>query len=256
MKRWISCLVLTLLTGLMAHAQTPTTSPSNNASLDPILDALHARGVGLKDFTADVSLAESDTLGTGNSTLTGKVWYQAKGEGDARMRVLFDKKQIGKRIDPSAKVEYLLDKGWLVDRDYKNKVQVDRQVLKPGQKINLLKLGEGPFPLPIGQPREEVLKMFEVKQIDPSQEDPANTVHIQLTPKPDSQFARKFQTIDVWVDTQNHFPVRIETLDPNGTEVRTTNLSNIQVNQGIGDRQFTLEKIGNDWKMRSEELEQ
>lgn len=256
MKRWISCLALILLVGLTARAQTPAAPLSNNSSLDQILDALHARGAGLNDFTADVTLAESDTLGTGDSTLIGKVWYQAKGQGDARMRVLFDKKQIGKRLDPSAKVEYVLDNGWLIDRDYKNKVQVDRQVLKPGQKVNLLKLGEGPFPLPIGQPREEVLKMFEVKKVDPSQEDPANTVHVQLTPKPDSQFSRKFQTIDVWVDAQNNFPVRIETLDPNGTEVRTTNLSNIQVNQGLSDRQFTLEKIGNDWKMRSEAMEQ
>ena len=29
-------------------------------------------------------------------------------------------------------------------------------MLKPGEKLNLLKLGEGPFPLPIGQKKEDV----------------------------------------------------------------------------------------------------
>jgi hypothetical protein len=226
-----------------------------NSTLDQILDALHQRGLGLKDFTADVTLQEIDELSGDTSTWTGKTWYQAKGEGDARMRVQFDSKKVGSRVDKEAKVEYMLDKGWLIDRDYKRKIQVDRQVLKPGQKVNLLKLGEGPFPLPIGQPKEDVLKLFEVKKVDPAQEDPPGTVHLQLIPRRDSQFERRFQSIDVWVDTKTNFPRSIETSDRNGTGRRRTELSNIQINQGIGDQQFTLEKVAEGWTMKSEEME-
>src|SRR5438045_5592004 len=85
--------------------------PLNNASTrEDILDALNARGQGLKDFTADVSLATSDALGGDVTKLLGNVWYQAKGEGDARLRIIFDKKFFGAKQQPNSKVEYMLDK--------------------------------------------------------------------------------------------------------------------------------------------------
>ena len=37
---------------------------------------------------------------------------------------------------------------------------------RPGEKVNLLKLGEGPFPLPIGQPKEDVHREFIVTKGD------------------------------------------------------------------------------------------
>ncbi len=227
---------------------------SAGSSLEQILDALDARGRDLMDFSADVSLSQSDVLGSGVSTLSGKVFFQARPDADARMRVAFDTRAVGKKVDKEARLEYLLDKGWLIEQDFKHKVQVDRQVLKPGQKINLLKLGEGPFPLPIGQPRGEVLKMFDVKKLEAAKEDPAETVHIQLSPKPKSQFERKFRSIDVWVDLKTSFPRRIETLDRNQTEVRTTDLSNVQVNKGLDAGRFALEKTPETWTHRTEEM--
>ena len=224
------------------------------STLDQILDALHQRGVGLKDFAGDVVLADTDALTGDTQTFTGKVWFQEKGPADARIRVRFDKKQIGKRVDEQAKMEYVLDNGWLIERDFKRKLQVDRQVLKPGEKINLLKLGEGPFPLPIGQPREEVLKQFDVKKIDPANDDPQGTIHVQLAPKKGTQFARKFSLIDVWIDPQSHFPRKIKTLDTNQTEIKSTDLTNIQVNQNLSDQQFTLEKVEG-WTVKSEPME-
>jgi len=237
-------------------AQMPVTAMDADSSVEQVLDALHARGIGLKDFSADVSLSTTDMLGSGKTTLSGKVYYQAKGQGDARMRVIFDTREVGKKIDKESKLEYLLEDGWLIERDWKRKIQVDRQVLKPGQKIDLLKLGEGPFPLPVGQPRAEVLKSFDVKKIEAAKDDPAGTVHVQLVPKAGTQFERKFKTIDVWVDLKTDFPRRIETIDPNATEVRTTELPAMHVNQGLRDGQFELEKIGNDWTRKSEAMEQ
>jgi outer membrane lipoprotein-sorting protein len=246
-------MVLSFSLAATAIAQQPLNDAS---SREDILDALNARGQGLKDFTADVSLAETDALSGETTTLVGKVWYQSKGEGDARMRVLFDKKLFGDKPQAGAKVEYVLDKGNLTDRDYKRKVEIQRQVLKPGEKINLLKLGEGPFPLPIGQPREEVLKMFDVKKIGAKQGDPPDTVHLELAPKANSQFARKFKKIDTWVETKTSFPRRIATLDKSEAETRTTDLTNIQVNVGVKDDAFVLEKLPDGWTQKTEQMDQ
>src|SRR3954452_11354765 len=131
------------------------------------------------------------------SRRTGQVWYQQRGPGDARMRVTFDQKSdsAGKKITPE-RIEYLLDKGWLTDRDYQKRIEVRRQVLRPGEKINLLKLGEGPFPLPIGQKKEDVKKLFDVTRVKPAADDPPGTVHLTLKPVKGSQFAKKFKAID------------------------------------------------------------
>lgn len=246
-------LFLSLLT-LPLFAQTPLIPLPATATSDDILDALHARGQNLKAFTANVSLDEIDALSGDTTTLVGKTLFQDKGDNDSRLLVAFTKKVINKK-ESEFKQIYLLDAGWLTDRDYKNKIEVKRQTLKPGQKINLIKLGEGPFPLPVGQPREEVLKMFDVKLIPPAKTDPENTLHITLSPKPQSQFERKFKEINVWVQTTTHFPIQIATTDKRETTERITHLNDITLNPQTKDADFTLDKIDDSWTKKTEELD-
>jgi outer membrane lipoprotein-sorting protein len=222
---------------------------SQQSSVDEILDALDARGQNLDSFVAIVKLSETDTTTGDATTRSGKVWYQA---GDqARIHVVFDTKNAnGKIIDE--KIEYLLKGSDLIDRTYRTKTQVTRHVLKPGEKMNLLKLGEGPFPLPIGQKKEDVHAMFEVKKIDAAKDEPADTVHIQLTPKENTRFSKRFSQIDVWVNLNDHMPSRIETLDPNQSTTRTTDLSDIQVNSKLTDDDFALPKLVGEWQQIEE----
>jgi hypothetical protein len=151
--RW-TALYLPLLTALLSTAAVAETPLPPDAPLDAILDALDARGKDLKDFSADVALHTVDNRTGEDSAQIGKVVYDATG-GNSRIRVSFDKKETesgdGKRMTQKQRLDYLLENGWLTDRDYQKKLEVRRQVLRPGQQMNLLKLGEGPFPLPIGQ---------------------------------------------------------------------------------------------------------
>ena len=240
MKLLSPMLACVLLVGLAAKAETPL---GPDASVDQVLDALDARGRNLNQFVADVTLTETDESTQADSQRSGRVWYH-KRQGNDRIRVTFDKKAEG-RFDKKELLEYLLEGGWLVDRDYRRSIEVKRQVLRPGEKINLLKLGEGPFPLPIGQPKEEVHKEFDVSKGDPGLEGPKGAAHVALKPREGTRLARKFAQIDVWVDPQNQMPVRIEALDVNETTRRTTELKNIRVNPepALEDRDFSLPKI-------------
>ncbi len=220
----------------------PAASAAADTSVDAVLDALDQRGQGLKSFDANVKLAETDESTQLSSTRLGHVWFQKKPGDDARLRVLLDKKEDKTRI-VNEKIEYLLDGGWLDDRDYNKRIEVRRQILKPGEKINLLKLGEGPFPLPIGQKKEEVKKVFDVTKVKPEKDDPAGTVHLQLKPIKGTQFSRKFSAIDVWVDTKTSMPRRIDTLDPKETTTRSTELTDVRINPELTDADFKLEKI-------------
>lgn len=250
-------LILSLFVGLAARAELAGIAP--DADLDAILDVLNARGKELKDFTADVALHTIDNKTGEDSAQLGKVVFQKKSDGDSRIRVSFDQKETetgdGKRIKQKQRLDYVLDNGWLTDRDYQKKLEVRRQVLKPGQKMNLLKLGEGPFPLPIGQDKEEVRKQFDATKVATEKEDPKDTVHVKLVPKKGSQFEKKFKQIDVFVDTKSAMPRRIDTSDKSG-QTRSTDLTNVKLNGGVGDGEFGLESIDNaGWNRREEPFE-
>jgi outer membrane lipoprotein-sorting protein len=239
--------ILVLFTASVLHADLSATS-----SVDETLDALYDVGKDLKSFTADVKLTENELVAQDVTTRTGKVWYQRKPGGDTRLRVAFDKRTQDE-VTQEQRIDYLLDKGWLIDRNYSRKLEVNHQVLRPGERINLLKLGEGPFPLPIGQKREDVLKQFDVAKVELATNELPDAVHIQLTPKPGTQFDRKFSSIDVWVDYKGNMPRRIETLDKNKMTLRGTDLQNVKLNTELSDADFKLPEIAaQDWQRRDE----
>ena len=230
----------------------PPAQVAPDPAVDPVLDALNTRGKNLQDFTGDVVLTESDAITGAETQRIGKVWFQRLPNGDARIRVSFDRKKLSNK-ELKQRIEYKLENGKLIDQNFDTKLQVTRQVLKPGQKLDPLKLGEGPFPLPIGQDREEVLKNFNVKKIAPAKDDPAGTTHLSLKPLAGTRFARKFSSIDVFVGS-DQFPARIETVDKDGVSVRTTDLTNIKINTGLKDADFSLPEPGKDWGVRDEGL--
>ncbi|HEY2589864.1 MAG TPA: hypothetical protein VGI81_29235 [Tepidisphaeraceae bacterium] len=236
-----------------------TNAASDSVAIDPVLQQLEQVGKNLKDFSAKLKLTEIDNaLGT-STVRVGDVWFAKNPDGSARIHVLFNK-----RIDPEThraypkdKVEYLLDGMYLIDRNYQTKNEVKRQVLKPGQKLNLFKLGEGPFPLPIGQDPKDVHQQFDVKRIAPDKDDPANTTHLQLTPKPGTDLARQFHSLDVWVDNRTHMPARVDTMDVKQLTTRSTELSDISVNppDGLPPGDFQLPNIDNErWNRSVESL--
>lgn len=234
---------------LLAATLTPA------SSIDDALNVMHDDGVGLKDFTAKVKLTEEDAAAGDSTARTGIVYYQKKADGNGEIHVIFDT-QTAAGATSQQKVEYLLADGWLTDRDYTRKTEIRRQVLKPGEKIDLLKLGEGPFPLPIGQTKEDVYKEFDVTKPSAGKDDLPNSLHLRLTPKPGTQFADKFSSIDVYVDLKTGFPARIATIDSNQTVIRTTDLDVTARNAGTNDKNFKLESIGSDWNKQIEPFEE
>jgi outer membrane lipoprotein-sorting protein len=234
-------LALCLLLCTAAKADSFQPIPAD-AQADQVLDALKMRGDTLKDFSGDVTLTTTDQTTADSTAQVGNVLFQQLGDGDGRIRVHFTQHVEGDKYTKEDH-EFTLADGWLVDRDYLKKNEVRRQVVRPGQKINLLKLGEGPFPLPIGQSREEVRRQFDVSLIAPAKDDPAGTVHLLLKPNPLTDLARKYSQIDVYVDRQNGMPTQIVTLDNDAQRMQSTVISNLHMNSGLKDADFSLPQV-------------
>ena len=231
---------------------------STDPQTEQTLQQLDQIGRNLREFSAKLRLTETDNALGDSKVRSGNVYFQRRPDGSARIHVVFDL-----RIDEEKnrgyreRIEYLLDGPWLIDRNYVTSTEVKRQVLKPGQKMDLFKLGEGPFPLPIGQNPQEVHKEFEVKPVAAAKGDPANAAHLQLIPRPGTALARKFDLIDVWVDQKTHMPVRVDTVQKQMT--RSTELKDIVVNPpgGLPESDFQLQNIdAQKWNRSVESLPQ
>ena len=259
--RNIVCAVLILCMSVCLTAHAQTTAPQQvalnaHSSVDDILQALYQRGQNLQDFTADISKTDSDNVTAKDITYIGALKYQRQAEGDVRIRVSFSHKKLGDNAMMAYRREGVLQKGKYIEQDYDTNKQTERLLAKPGEKINPVRLGEGPFPLPIGQDPQEVKKQFSVKLLPPDKDDPPHTIHTQLVPKEGTRLARRFSTIDVWVDTQTHFTPRIQTVDVHGNQGSQTDLTNLKINSGLNDKDFQLPPPGAKWSVSTENLEE
>jgi outer membrane lipoprotein-sorting protein len=228
-----------LLGGTVARADEPPPLAAD-APIATILDALQTRGDTLKDFSADVSLTTLNG-GTQVQTMqTGQAWFANDPKTGERLRVNFNAEKNSAGIVTPINHQYILDGLDLLEIDFKKQRITTSQVLKPGQKMNLMKLGEGPFPLPIGQDPKLVQDQFAVTKPAAAKDDPPGTAHISLAPKEGTSLARKFTSIDVFVDCKTNMPVRVVTLDQSGDTLRTTQLDKLQINKGLAANAFDV----------------
>jgi hypothetical protein len=245
--RWASLLLLLGL-GTMGYAQ-----PAAN-SADALLDGLAQRGKTLADFTATVRLSETDNS-TGLTTIyEGDIWFQNRDDAknqDARARLTMEINP-NSHLSPLRKKDFLLSGGWLWERDFQTTTQTRRQIVKRGDKVDLLTPSDGLFPLPIGLDQTRVRKEFSVKRVDAAKDDPPHTAHLELAPKPGTRAARKFASIGFWLDQESLMPVRIEATNANKSMQRTAELRDMRTDQGLAPDLFTLGPLRN-WTLNPDQ---
>lgn len=232
----LSLLAVTLLAGTVRAEESATATPEVAA----LLDRLYARDATLKDFVGKVQLSSTNARTGEQKIFIGAVQYQKKGEA-TRLYIRFDiqKDDTGVVVDKNLEHDIVIADGWLVDSDGKNKRFVKQQLVPPGKTYNPFKLGQGPLPLPIGQPKEDILARFAVTQIPAEAKDPVNTAHLRLVPLNERyQQVYKMTQMDLWVDLAQDIPtkvVRTELGEPADDGTRDTTsvvLKDLQVNNG------------------------
>jgi len=211
-------------------AATQPAPPDADPRVVAWLDRLEKRGEAIRSYQADVVYDRRQMLLGDRQTRFGKVTYFAG--PPARFRIDFDKLVVN-RAARDKELDFIFDGKWLLERQPAKKLFIKRQVVAPGRKLNPLRLGEGPFPLPLGQKRDEVLAMFELELIAPGEDDPENTVHLQLTPREDEEGRRRrydFTTLDLWFNRETMLPARVITTDESENVTKVT-LRNAKVNE-------------------------
>jgi hypothetical protein len=112
----------------------------------------------------------------------------------------------------------------------------------PGEHFDPLKLGEGPFPLPVGQPAKEVLARFEATALSQPQdatlakalaETPAEG--LMLVPRPGTSEAKDIRQVEIFYDPKLLLPVGLCLTETSGDR-KTVLLRDLRRNQGVDEK--------------------
>ncbi len=246
--------------GTSLPPEPPTTQPQPEAEPDPVedlLDRLERSSADLRDFQARIRYDIWDAVTEEKQIRSGELIYQIDpDDGSKRFAILFDTFIFGNRQEKEAK-HYIFADGWLVEIDPERKQFIKRQIVAPGKTFDPLKLGEGPFPLPIGQPKHEVLARFDVQLLD-APSDPflakmltdRDVQGIVLFPKPNTPEAEKFQRVELFYDRKTMLPIGINAVaadaidpdDPNSRNRKMVLLTNLKRNGGVDESMLSIEE--------------
>lgn len=152
-------------------AQQEPAAQGGFADADALLLALEKADAGLKTFEARISYDRRFELQGDRHVRMGDIYYKAEvkpgGEeapAPAVFAVSFNKLIIDD-IDRDEQQMYVFDGEWFIEKNFAAKRFIKRQVAPPGERINPLRLGEGPFPIPIGQKRADIVSRYEARLV-------------------------------------------------------------------------------------------
>ncbi len=210
------------------------------ASADAValLDQLEARGRAINAYEARVVYNREQGLLADTQTRLGGVIYQAadpNADRPARFAIRFQTLLVDGALRERPRA-YVFDGTWLAEIHADAKQFIRRQITAPGKRYEPWKIGEGPFPLPLGQKRREVLELYHAKLIPPTDDDANGTRHLQLEPRHPERATNDLTRIDLWYDQASLLPVKIVTQD-DAQNTTTVRLTDAKVNE-LSDKQL------------------
>lgn len=156
-----------------------------------------------------------------------------------RFAVHFDTLVVSDRVQDD-KQSYIFDGQWLVEKWPADRQFIKRQVVRPGETFDPLRLGQGPFPVPINQRRSDILARFEAELLPATAdlEEPsltafvAGSAQLRLVPRPGTDESDQFEEVRLWYRPAEDgllLPLLARTLDLDG-DVSTVQLLNVETN--------------------------
>jgi hypothetical protein len=202
--------------------------PDVDRCVNRVLQLVEASGADLKSFTGDIAYRKDEALLNRTEIRTGTVVYEQNKDGKRRLGIRFDTRVLGNRREQERK-RLIFDDGWFIEIDEARQLTIKRQLVRSGDTMDPLRLG-GPFPLPVGQSKSDVLRRFSVEPAPPPDhamfrgllEQPLEG--LQLTPRAGTKEAKDWSRIDVWYDPATWLPLAVQATETNG-DVRRIRLT-------------------------------
>jgi hypothetical protein len=237
------------LAAMLISVIAATTAPAQQAGFDTaeaLLDALETADAGIDTLTSPITYRKFFAIQSDEQRRSGTLYFQTERptegetvheEGDQpaatpaptrRFAVSFEQLTVGdrqERIDQ----QYAFDGEWVVEKTPADRQFTKRQVVPPGEDFDPLRIGEGPFPVPVGQRKEDILERFtaEILPTTAGLTDPQlialaehfEFIQLRLVPREGTDVSRDFDEIRIWYQPGEHLLPRIaRTVTPIGDE--------------------------------------
>lgn len=239
---------------------------------DDLLVALETADLGITTFKADVRYTRVFALAGDEQVRDGALYFETVDRGDEqtpalrRFAVLFTSLRVGSRVEKEPK-DYIFDGQYLVERLEKSRDFIKRRVVAPGERVDPLRIGEGPFPVPVGQRRSEVLERYEAR-LAPAAEgleaeslvkfvtgakESDGTWQLVLTPRVEAKKADEQTEIRVWYRRSDLLP-RLAITTTLAGDVSIVQMLNPEKNpKQMPHRVFDTAVPARGWNVRLEE---
>ena len=224
------------------HAQATATRPAAvtpsrpDPAVDKILDRLEAKNI--KDIECKIVYVKEDPVFNGKEEFAGTLLFK-EDKPNPLFHIRFDTSTQNGRV-ANKKEWHVFDGRWYIEAREKTKSIVKHEILAQGQQRQLFRLGQGPFPLPFGQKKADIIANLSVKLVPADAKDPPNSDHLECKPLPGTDIDKKYDTIHFWIDRTKDMPVRVRTIEKAEGNQITASFSNEKINSGMPGSRLAL----------------
>jgi hypothetical protein len=197
-----------------ANQVAPTVAEPNRQSLtaspvDDILTRLNRNLADLKSCRLELSWKYTQPLLETSTTRKGILLY-LQGKERSRLRINFTSFQQDKEPAQPLREEIIFDGVWLTRIDYQLKEIKRDQLARDEKPIHAFQLLSGKIPLIGFGSVDDLKKQFGIMLAEKS----TDTIHLVLTPRPDSEYKKDYKTIDIYTKASAALPERIQAVTP------------------------------------------
>ena len=230
-----------------------------------MLDRLERADRELKDLQAGVvySVVQLIKANKGDpddvETFFGTIKFLKTPE-PSRFFLHFDRMSDGVLLHRDKQRWIIFDGVWLTRANETGQSVEREQIVRPGEKSDLFKLGQGIFPMPFGQKKADMLKNFNVRLVPHRDDDPPGTDHLICETKKSCDLADQFERIELFVSNDPKsglvgMPVKIIAINLRDSTRGTVTFSKIKKNKGLRpDRDFRLPTFTRKWETSEKPL--
>lgn len=243
------------------QSASPTSAPaaaagaplsSGDQKIDAILDRLEEKGRIIKGLTCRLVYTHVLIDPVESRKVKEGTLLFARAEPNSRFLVQFDKMIADGVIRKSAEY-YGFDGRWLIERNDRARTIHKYEVAREGERRDPFRIGEGPFPLPFGQKRAEILANFKVTLEPFAAGDPPQSDHLRCIPLPGTELATRYSRVDMYIDKRLELPVRLVSENIKDESRIEVDFKDINTDDAPAGSRFIIEEP-KDFEVRVESL--
>jgi len=173
------------------------------------LERLSVKTRQLESYQCRISYLVVQTQFDGAKTLQNGKFYYRKTNGRTQLRINFETLKEDDETPQDYKDEYIFDGRWLTQIDYQTEQVKRYEKAEEGEYVDAFELIRQSFPIIGFNKAEELEKDFAIKFVEQKSTKAGDFVQLNLKPKPESEYAEDYVSIDFWIDIEIDLPSKI-----------------------------------------------